>query len=121
MQAFRQIARQPVSWSGIWYNTDGSTPVPGSGTAKYHTARFTILNTTTAKAVGMWGSANQPVSYRSGSGYLPSSVITESYVLTSASAISRGGGLGCRAEMSVAIFVPWVGFRNRIAKLEEKL
>jgi Chitobiase/beta-hexosaminidase C-terminal domain len=69
--------------TGIWYTTDGSTPVPGSGTAKYYTAPFTITNTTVVKAVGMWGAPNQPVRYSPGYGYVPSSVVSASFIATS--------------------------------------
>ncbi len=69
--------------TGIWYTTDGSTPVPGTGTARYYTAPIPLTGTTTVKAVGMWGAPNQPVSYPPGFGYVPSGVITASYVLTS--------------------------------------
>ena len=69
--------------TGIWYTTDGSTPVPGSGTAKLYSAPFTLSGTTTVNAVGMWGAANQPVTYPSGYGYVPSSVVTASFVVGS--------------------------------------
>jgi hypothetical protein len=65
--------------TGIWYTTDGSTPVPGSGTARYYTAPFTISPGTTVKAVGMWGTLNQPVSYPAGYGYVSSGVVTAAY------------------------------------------
>lgn len=62
--------------TGIWYTTDGSTPVPGSGTARYYTGPFTVSSTTTVKAVGMWGAPSQPTSYPAGYGYVPSHVVT---------------------------------------------
>jgi hypothetical protein len=67
--------------TGIWYTTDGSTPVPGSGTAKYIAAggSIAISATTTVKAVGMWGAQNQPVSYAPGYGYVPSAVQSATY------------------------------------------
>ena len=67
--------------TGIWYTTDGSTPVPGSGTAQYIASGGTIAvsTTTTVKAVGMWGAQNQPTSYPSGYGYAPSAVISATY------------------------------------------
>jgi hypothetical protein len=65
--------------TGIWYTTDGSTPVPGSGSAQYYTGPFTISASTVIKAVGMWGAANQPTSYPAGYGYVPSSVVTATF------------------------------------------
>jgi hypothetical protein len=67
--------------TGIWYTTDGSTPVPGSGTAQYIASGGTIAvsTTTTVKAVGMWGAQNQPTSYPSGYGYVPSAVVSATY------------------------------------------
>jgi hypothetical protein len=65
--------------TGIWYTTDGSKPVPGSGTAKYYTGPFTISSSTVVNAVGMWGAANQPASYPSGYGYVPSAVVTATF------------------------------------------
>jgi Bacterial Ig-like domain (group 2) len=71
----------PQGNTGIWYTTDGSTPVPGSGTAQYLSSgqTFTLSAAATAKAVGMWGALNQPTSYPSGYGFVPSSVVTASY------------------------------------------
>jgi hypothetical protein len=67
--------------TGIWYTTDGSTPVPGSGTAKYIASggSVAVSATTTVKAVGMWGALNQPVSYAPGYGYVPSAVQSVTY------------------------------------------
>lgn len=71
----------PIGNTGIWYTTDGSTPVPGSGTAKYASsgATVSIPSAGTLKAVGMWGSQNQPTSYAGGWGYVPSAVVTGTY------------------------------------------
>lgn len=66
--------------TGVWYTTDGSTPVPGSGTAQYYTAPFSVSATATVKAVGMWGNMIQPTSYPAGYGYVPSNVVTASFV-----------------------------------------
>lgn len=67
--------------TGIWYTTDGTTPVPGSGTAQYIATggTLTLTSTTTVKAVGMWGARNQPTSYPSGYGYVPSAVISATF------------------------------------------
>lgn len=69
--------------TSIWYTTDGSTPVPGSGTATLYTTPFYVNRTTTVNAVGMWGAANQPYSYPANYGYVPSPVTTATYTLAS--------------------------------------
>lgn len=63
--------------TSIWYTTDGSTPVPG--TSKLYTAPFTVTSPSTVKAVGMWGAINQPYSYPTNYGYVPSAVVTAAY------------------------------------------
>jgi Chitobiase/beta-hexosaminidase C-terminal domain len=73
--------------TGIWYTTDGSTPVPGQGTAQLYKTPLVVSATTTIKAVGMWGTANQPKSYPAGYGYVPSAVVSSTYTASSA----RGG------------------------------
>ena len=72
--------------TGIWYTTDGSIPVPGSGTAKYIAGggSITVSATTTVKAVGMWGAQNQPASYAPGYGYVPSAVQSSTYTANKA-------------------------------------
>jgi hypothetical protein len=68
----------PLGNTGIWYTTDGSTPVPGSGTARYLPSggSFVLPAAATVKAVGMWGAANQPTSYPPGYGFLPSPMVS---------------------------------------------
>lgn len=70
--------------TGIWYTTDGTTPTPGSGSAQYISTGGTIsvTSTTTVKAVGMWGAFNQPASYPSGYGYVPSSAVSATFTLS---------------------------------------
>ena len=77
--------------TGIWVTTDGSTPTPGSGTAVYYSSgrTLTVTSTTTVKAVGMWGARNQPTSYPSGYGYVPSAVVTASYTAVAASLVKQ--------------------------------
>jgi hypothetical protein len=60
--------------TSIFYTTDGSTPVPGSGTTKLYTAPFSGSG---VKAVGMWGVAPQPLSYPAGYGYIPSNIVSQ--------------------------------------------
>jgi Bacterial Ig-like domain (group 2) len=75
----------PQGNTGIWYTIDGTTPVPGAGTAKYLSTgqTFILAGPATVKAVGMWGALNQPTSYPSGYGFVPSSVVTASYATAS--------------------------------------
>jgi hypothetical protein len=71
----------PLANTGIWYTTDGSTPVPGSGTAQYVATggSFSLTGPATVKAVGMWGTPNQPTSYPRGYGFVPSAVTSAQY------------------------------------------
>jgi hypothetical protein len=71
--------------TGVWYTTDGSTPVPGAGTAQFYTGPFSVSSNTTVKAVGMWGTIDQPVSYPAGYGYVPSGVASATFVAGSVS------------------------------------
>jgi Bacterial Ig-like domain (group 2)/Beta xylosidase C-terminal Concanavalin A-like domain len=89
----------PLGNTGIWYTTDGSTPVPGSGSAKRLDSggTFVLTGPATVHAVGMWGAPNQPTSYPSGYGFVPSPVIsavleaTSGSTLVSAYLTSNGG------------------------------
>ena len=68
--------------TSIWYTIDGTNPVPGSGSAKIYSAPFSVTATTTVKAVGMWGAANQPYSYPTNYGYVPSAQVSATYTLS---------------------------------------
>jgi hypothetical protein len=83
----------PLANTGIWYTTDGSTPVPGSGAAQRLDSggTFVLPAAATVKAVGMWGAANQPASYPSGYGFVPSNVVTITYAASGA--IKRSAGV----------------------------
>ena len=61
-----------------WCTTDGSTPAVHSGTSATMTS-YTVTSNTTLKCIGMWGAANQPYSYPTNYGYVPSSVLTANY------------------------------------------
>jgi hypothetical protein len=69
----------PLGNTSVYYTTDGSTPVPRSGTTQLYTVPFNMAVAGTVKAVGMWGAANQPTTYPAGYGYLPSSVVSAAY------------------------------------------
>jgi hypothetical protein len=75
--------------TSAWCTTDGSSPVPGSGTATIMTS-YTVTGDVTLKCVGMWGAVNQPYSYPSGYGYVPSSVFTAAYTLNGNPTIISG-------------------------------
>lgn len=89
----------PQGNTGIWYTTDGSNPVPGSGTAKYVPSggTFNMATSGTVKAVGMWGALNQPASYPSGFGFVPSGIVSATFSgggtpTVSAPVLSPAGG-----------------------------
>jgi hypothetical protein len=71
----------PLGNTGIWYTTDGSSPVPGAGTAKYLASggTFSLPAAATVKAVGMWGALNQPTSYAAGNGFVPSAAVSSAF------------------------------------------
>lgn len=71
----------PRNNTGIWCTTDGSNPVPKTGTVKYYNSgdTLTITQTTTVICVGMWGAITQPGSYPSGYGYVPSNPVTANF------------------------------------------
>lgn len=82
----------PLGNTGIWYTTDGSTPVPGSGTAlRLDSGGTFVLNSAaTVKAVGMWGAANQPTNYPTGYGFTPSTVISAAFAGGTTPTITSG-------------------------------
>jgi hypothetical protein len=68
----------------FWCTTDGSTPSPGgsgstpywAGAASQTVGAIATTGSGTVKCVGMWGAPNQPYSYDSGYGYVPSAVVS---------------------------------------------
>ena len=85
----------------IWYTVDGSTPVPGSGTAQLYTGPFVTPSLpATVKAVGMWGQGGNTLSYPSGYGYVPSSVVTRAYTSRAGIALDQWRGWPQRENKS---------------------
>jgi hypothetical protein len=72
----KSTSAAPNGNTGIWYTKDGSTPVPGAGTAQYLESggKFVLDSPATVKAIGMWGSGANPKSYPAGFGFIPSEV-----------------------------------------------
>lgn len=69
----------PQGNTSIYYTIDGSAPVPGQGTTQLYSVPFQISLPKTVKAVGMWGSGANTLSYPSGYGFVPSAVQTATY------------------------------------------
>jgi len=70
----------PQGNTTIYYTTDGSTPTVSSKicnpTPGASSCSFAVAAGATVKAIGMWGSLNQPRSYPSGYGFVPSPVVS---------------------------------------------
>ena len=60
----------------IYYTTDGSTPTTAS---TQYAGPFQVSPGSRVQAIAMWGAPNQPKSYPSGYGYVPSAVVSASY------------------------------------------
>ena len=94
--------------TSIWYTTDGSTPVPGAGTAQLYAAPFAVTATTTVKAVGMWGVAPQPLTWPAGYGYTPSAPVSATFTsgggpaVTSPPVFNPAGPLTFGSTLSVS-------------------
>ena len=87
----------PQGNTGIWYTTDGSTPVPGRRNREEVDSggEHRASGAGTVKAVGMWGAQNQPRSYASGYGYIPSAVLSATYT-------AGGGGTTYNVDSTMA-------------------
>lgn len=100
----------PQGNTGIWYTTDGTTPAPGTGTAKYLPSggTFVLSSAATVKAVGMWGALNQPASYPSGYGFVPSSVVSAVYTSGGSVTISSIAVTGTSTAIAGTAAIPLV-------------
>jgi hypothetical protein len=72
----------PHGNTSIYYTTDGSDPVPGSGTTQLYTVPFS-MSQGIVKAVGLYGTGGTsprtwPTVYPAGYGYVPSPVVVAS-------------------------------------------
>ncbi len=88
-----------------------STPCVAGNSTQLYTVPIIVSLPATVTAVGMWGALNQPKSYPSGYGFVPSTVTTASYsasggvTLSSVSIASTGGvttlSIGATVQMIV--------------------
>jgi hypothetical protein len=67
----------------IYYTTDGSTPTTAS---TLYTGPFQVSPGSTVQAIAMWGAPNQPRSYPSGYGYVPSAAVSASFAAAAVAA-----------------------------------
>jgi hypothetical protein len=93
----------PQGNTSIYYTTDGSNPVPGSGATHLYTGPFSMAPGT-AKAVGLYGAGGTnpqtwPTTYPTGYGYVPSPVVT-------ASITGTPGGAPTPTLVSVSLSTP---------------
>jgi hypothetical protein len=94
----------PQGNTTIYYTTDGSTPTtsstvcnptPGSTSCSFTPPQ----GSTTVKAIGMWGAINQPRSYPSGYGFVPSAVSSATYPSSgAASPVLTGVSISCASS-----------------------
>jgi hypothetical protein len=93
----------PQGNTSIYYTTDGSDPVPGSGTRKLYTVPF-AKSQGMVKAAGLYGSGGTnpqtwPTTYPAGYGYVPSAVVT-------ASILGSSKGTAVPTLVSVSLSAP---------------
>jgi Fn3 associated len=74
----------PLGNTSVYYTTDDSNPVPGSGTTKLYAGPFTVSGAGTVKAVGLYGAGGTnpqtwPTVYPAGFGYVPSAIVSKAY------------------------------------------
>jgi len=86
----------------VYYTVDGSTPTTAS---TLYTGPFPVAPGTTVQAIGMWGQGANAKSYPAGYGYVPSGVVSATYV---ASAVAKpvAGTRITRGAAALAAAVP---------------
>lgn len=96
----------PLGNTSIYYTTDGSTPTTSSTWCK-SPCSITVSPGATVTALGMWGDINQPRSYASGYGFIPSLPVAAHYsagsspTLTGVTVTLQGGGTAVQVSKSV--------------------
>jgi hypothetical protein len=94
----------PQGNTTIYYTTNGATPTTSSTvcnpTPGSTSCSFTPpAGSTTVKAIGMWGASNQPKSYPSGYGFVPSAVASATYTSSApASPTLTGVSISCASS-----------------------
>jgi Bacterial Ig-like domain (group 2)/Chitobiase/beta-hexosaminidase C-terminal domain len=78
----------PHGNTSVYYTTDGTNPVPGSGTTRLYTGPFTLAAAGVVKAVGLYGTGGTnpqtwPTVYPAGYGFVPSAVVSATYTSSS--------------------------------------
>jgi len=98
----------PLGNTSIYYTIDGSTPTPGcnSCSTKLYSGPFslTITGTTVVKAIGMYGTGANTLTYPSGYGYVNSAPITATYTASGGMYISPTGS----DSNSGTLVSPWL-------------
>jgi hypothetical protein len=87
----------PTGNTSAWYTLDGTTPAAGTSTFCGVSCSFTAANGTVVKVIAMWGAQNQPASYATNYGFVPSAIISQTVAggtvtLVSITIATTGGG-----------------------------
>lgn len=105
---YAQPTPLPRGNTSIWYTTDGTAPVPNSGTSKLYTAPFTLAAAATVNAVGMWGTGANTISYPSPYGFKPSAVVSAVFTGTSTPTQFYISPTGSDSNNGTSTSTPWL-------------
>jgi hypothetical protein len=84
----------------VYYTTDGSTPTTAS---TLYTGPFQVAPGTTVQAIGMWGRGANATSYPAGYGYVPSAVVSATYVASAVAKPVTGTGIARDASGALGL------------------